>query len=447
MTEHAMRSTIQNPPKDLGETYSRIMENTRRSPGGTARYETMMKAFRWVAGARRALTIEELEEAVALEKTDTYLHAERSATGAGERLIACCSNLIIYNEEDSTVTFAHQTIQQFLFSSAMTATAPTLGSDFSPQSLNEHIAEICLAYLWFSDFETQLAKLPENRSVELGNAEPLVWRNVPFSTPIKGLLSLSRGWRGMAKPTLDHRVKFAIPMASPPAESLMRKYAMLDYIIAFWTIHTADLTPQSAIWPTFRHIACERQLMFESRPWDDPEHHLRLQQTDHRGTYARIGTMKTMLLYSYAMRHGIRSLLLLQSQDAICDAVFAALPSHLGPTLTEHLMRLLRSLFTKGPSQPSRCGFWSGNLLIHLIQEIDSPPSEFLNFLWEQYSEWKDSAGIRSWNGMLNDAISSSSRLGDVTVFKHLLDHFQNCQPPEYAAILIAVIREGPVRK
>jgi hypothetical protein len=170
-----MRSTIQNLPKDLGETYSRIMENARRSPGGTARYETMMKVFRWVAGARRALTIEELEEAVALEKTNTYLHPERSATGAGERLIACCGNLVVYNEGDSTVTFAHQTIQQFLFSSAMTATTPTLGYDFSPQGLNEHTAEICLTYLSFSDFETQLAKLPENRSVELGDAEPLVW--------------------------------------------------------------------------------------------------------------------------------------------------------------------------------------------------------------------------------------------------------------------------------
>jgi hypothetical protein len=444
MTEQAMRSTIRNLPKDLGETYSRIMENTRRSPGGTARYETMMKVFRWVAGARRALTIEELEEAVALEKTDTYLHAERSATGAGERLIACCSNLVVYNEGDSTVTFAHQTIQQFLFPSTMTASAPTLGSHFSPQILNEHIAEISLAYLSFSDFGTQLARLPENHSVELGNAEPLVWRNVPFSTPIKGFLSLSRGWRGMAKPTSDHRVKFAIPMASPPAESLMRKYAMLDYIIAFWNIHTADLTPQSAIWPTFRHIACERQLMFDFRPWDDLEHHLRLQQADHHGTYARNrSTMKTMLLCSYAMRHGIRSLLLLRSQDAICDAVCFCMPNS---ETTEHLTHLLQSLSTMSPSQPSRCGFWSGNLLVYLVQEYDHPPWGLLDFLGEDYSKWKDSGDVRSWCGMLNDAISISSRLDDIMVFERLLGQTRDCKPSEYAAILIAVIREGHVR-
>jgi hypothetical protein len=258
-------------------------------------------------------------------------------------------------------------------------------------------------------------------------------------------MSLSRGWRGIAKPTQERRVKFTIPMASPPSENLMRKYAMLDYIIAFWTFHTADLTLQSVCWPSFRYIACERELMFDFRPWDDPEHHIRLQQAGRRGTYAHNeNVMKTMLLYSYAMRHGIRSLLLLRRQNSTCDAVFAAMPNL---KLTEHLMHLLRSLSTKGPSQPSRCGFWSGDLLVHLIQEVDSPPSGFLNFLWEQYSKWKDSADVRSWNGMFNDTISISSRLDDITVFKRLLGHCQHCEPSKYVAILIAVIRKGQVRK
>ncbi|KAF1829094.1 hypothetical protein BDW02DRAFT_602855 [Decorospora gaudefroyi] len=314
VTEQEMRLTIQKLPKNLGETYAGILEKVQRSPGGNLRFKTMTKVFRWVAGTRPALKIEELEEAVALEETDTYLHTERIATGAGEKLIACCSNLVIYNAEDSTVTFAHQTIQQFLFSSANTTQNLQLGFNFTPQSLNQYIAEICLAHLLFSDFETQVAKVPENPTVVLGDAESLVWWNVPLSKPIKGLLSLSRPWSGTGKVNSDHRINFTIPIVSPDSNSLVQKYLLLDYIITFWTFHTADMTPQSACWPSFKHIACERQLMFSFRLWDDPQHSSRLQQM---GWYTKdqmsdkISTpamrtipvseelMKNLLLYTY----------------------------------------------------------------------------------------------------------------------------------------------------
>ncbi|KAH7397433.1 hypothetical protein BKA66DRAFT_241811 [Pyrenochaeta sp. MPI-SDFR-AT-0127] len=275
MTEHVMRTTIQNLPKNLSKTYARILENVRLSPGGSVKLETMQKVFRWVAGARRPLTLTELEEAVGLEKTDKYLHLDRIATGAGERLIASCSNLVVLNEADYTVSFAHHTVQQFLCSSAGPA---NLWPHFNLQSINEHIADICLAYLSFSDFETQLTKVSEVK-LEQTQAELLVWWGVPLATSIKGLLTLPRALRKAAINKNPHgQIKFPAPVTMQPSDTLATKYAMLDYIIAFWAFHTADITPESSSWPVFKHIASEKQLAFGFRPWDEPEHCDRVQQ-------------------------------------------------------------------------------------------------------------------------------------------------------------------------
>ncbi|ORY10978.1 hypothetical protein BCR34DRAFT_336786 [Clohesyomyces aquaticus] len=161
LTEDAIRNVIRNLPRDLCETYARIIRKLHIGPGGAQKIEVMKKVVRWVVCARRPLRLDELEEAVGLEKSDTYLHAERSATHAGPKLISACGNLIIYSRDDDLVTLAHHTVQKFLCSSTTPEGISYPESVHFDLSTGDHdLGELCVAYPSFTDFETQLTKVP-----------------------------------------------------------------------------------------------------------------------------------------------------------------------------------------------------------------------------------------------------------------------------------------------
>lgn len=464
MTEHAMRATIQNLPKDLSETYARILENVRLSPGGSVKCETMQKVFQWVAGARRPLTLIELEEAVGLEKTDKFLHLDRVATGAGERLIASCSNLVILNESDLTVTFAHQTVQQYLCS----PTAPSgLWPHFSLQSVNEHIAEICLAYLSFSDFETQLTKVSDVK-MEQTSAELLVWWNVPLATSIRGLLTLPRALRGANTRDSQRQIKFPAPVFLQPSDALANKYAMLDYIITFWAFHTADLTSQSPYWPVFRQVVTDRQLAFNFRPWDEPEHCARVQQLRLGHAKQKHGEIlssnmrwRTLFPYAWAMRHGIGSLLPLMDQKMLAvyltimtqELKDEGLENHwiAEPDAEQELSIFLDITATKGPSQPSQNGFWSGQLILHLIDKYDKDYAaddrmmrRLLDFASRECLRWTDSEERQ--DAIFCQALLLALESDNIPLFTFLIRYYIRHER-QLSAIFVAIVREGHARQ
>jgi len=244
--------------------------------GGVERVQMLRKIFLWISCARRPLKIEEIEEAVAVDKTDRHLHIERIAHNAGERLVSACGNLITFNEHDHTVSFAHYTIKQYLYTEAQSGLHTCTGNTcihFEQRTAHHEIGEICVAYLLFSDFETQLVKRPKKVEITRWSAETMIWTGIPLTRRMFHLAHTVTP--KISAQTTTAPIVFAVPTEAKPVETLAKRYILLDYITSFWYCHVAGFEKKDPIWQSFNELVLERQLLFEFRPWQEEQHRLK----------------------------------------------------------------------------------------------------------------------------------------------------------------------------
>ncbi|KAF2117265.1 hypothetical protein BDV96DRAFT_571800 [Lophiotrema nucula] len=365
LTEAAIDDTLRALPMGLDQTYAKIIKRIYNGPGGKLKIETMMDVFRWVLCARRPLRIEELEEAVALRPTDTNLHVERIATNAGQNLVSACGNLINYDRTDRTVTFAHHTVQQYLCRSGPSSRS------FYHDAVHLHrkrteigIGEICIAYLCFSDFETQLIKTAVPALLDRRTAEEAIWYQVPFSSHIHNVVKSLASWR---KPTLDSKrppMQFAMPIPTPlrTPSSLAKKYAMLSYMIDYWVFHTRHFSENFPCWDAFKKVTFTLQLGFEFRPW----------YLEHRrNTGVTHSTPPPCFhVYVWAMKKGIRSLLeLFTTEPDLMDQLVDFLKTEPADaasrqsTITRDAITTVIGYDTQNSTHDS---FWTSGLIYHI---------------------------------------------------------------------------------
>ena len=160
LSDAAIRKTLRTLPDGLYETYARILAKIEKN---CSRMAAVQKVLKWTTCARRPLHIEELKEAIAFEPTDRSWDKEKIPTD-GQRLIRSCGNLVVLDSDDMTVQLAHHTVQQFLLSKPKRHTSDQFHFQLEQADIN--VGEICVAYLSFSDFETQIA-ISTPRSTEL----------------------------------------------------------------------------------------------------------------------------------------------------------------------------------------------------------------------------------------------------------------------------------------
>jgi hypothetical protein len=452
-TKSDLRTILENLPESLSDTYLRIITRTYRGPRGQAKLDTMRKAFRWIAMARRPLHIYELEEAIALESTDTYLHVDRLPKNAGAKLVSDCGNLVVLNNSDNTVVFAHYTVEQFLFS--VQKYGSRLSELIDLTSSDVEVGKICLAYLNFSDFQTQLAKTPAQINVETHLAEAIIWSSVPLGGYIKALLSWITSWRTKAGNSKEAPLKFAVPVRSSPTETLHRKYALLEYIIEYWVYHTSGLRSHSTEWSKFRHLALYRQLDFEFRPWNDSTHQKKTKsivemskQKIERLRRKRLFSPSTddyfaqLAVYGWAMRHNIGSLFALLDPKIlgmyfymICIDILPDISNFEATLDTRYdgLQVLIRCLqMASSPreqdllnnSQPYATG-WCGTSVVRLLQtalnELDNKRlrvdafGHFDDYFKIEITRW---AGPNTWTELWIDAAVCAMRYNKRPAFE-----------------------------
>ncbi|KAF2995372.1 hypothetical protein E8E13_003624 [Curvularia kusanoi] len=453
LTKEAVQTTLANLPKTLNETYLRILHKILNSPGGQAKLDLMRKAFEWISVARRPLRLEELEEAVALEPTDTFLHMDRIPKGIGGRLLGACGNLALLDEEENTVTFAHHTVKQFF--SSMHWSTDELSPFVSLKSSEETVGHLCLVYLSFSDFETQVAQAPKQAQIDYDLVGEVLWLNVPFAARFRDAISWSRSWRGIPDQDLSS-VDFVIPVTSAPTGVLMRQYILLEYIIEYWIYHTSGMrksSTSSSTWSTLEHVVLHRQLFFEYRPWNDHSHRKRvktelqnLHDCGSKITKARLvvmlnssGAILQITIYAWALRHAVGSLLGLLDRsimDAYLNLVrLETVPAGLesGWVSSEHVY----SVFNNFPPPVSRElkildlqhhteSKWSGELLNQLLcistDSHGSLDTELLYiFLGHELRRWLD-CGI--WTDLQISTAIHALRRGNRASFDCV---FQDC--------------------
>jgi hypothetical protein len=115
MSEADILTTLSNFPKDLVETYQRILLRIQRSKSGTCKLSTAQKIFTWIICARRPLSIDELKEAIIFTPEDNFLDGKKVPINQSQ-LLHACGNLVLFDQEDCTVLLAHYKAQQSLLS-------------------------------------------------------------------------------------------------------------------------------------------------------------------------------------------------------------------------------------------------------------------------------------------------------------------------------------------
>jgi len=104
--------------------------------------------------------MDEMREAVAFTLDDLSYDPRKLPTDLN-RLVRACGNLVVVDEETHVVQLAHHTVQQYLLQEHCSP------FQFTVKDANVMAGEFCIAYLSFSNFESQVTRYAENKNTDM----------------------------------------------------------------------------------------------------------------------------------------------------------------------------------------------------------------------------------------------------------------------------------------
>jgi hypothetical protein len=241
-----MRLTLEHLPKTLHETYNRLL--TRIIEEGND--ETCNKIFRYMAAAKRPLTLDEFEHIISWDPYQPFSMPERLVDNT-ETIVRWCHGLITISDLEDTLEFAHSSVKKFLCSPE--AEWFELQSFHFPQDEAElRLGEVCVTCLSFNDFGTQLVESskPQARldpDSKMGTSHTMRPRSSGDAFVEVGDSNTERS----KSPSVTSRV---LPVQDNQA--LSRDNSFIDYASEHWLSHTADFSPiQGLFWTRFQELA------------------------------------------------------------------------------------------------------------------------------------------------------------------------------------------------
>lgn len=153
-TDHAIVEAIQNLPKDLPETYRRLL----RSADNVHQQNLQKQIFEWTIVAKVPLTTMELREALSITPYDLDWDWSKLINNI-HFILGYCGGLVRINEEEDTIRFVHQSVNQFVLSAAETSRSWAVNM----KSASENSTIVLLTYLNLGVFGTQLCKVNKSR--------------------------------------------------------------------------------------------------------------------------------------------------------------------------------------------------------------------------------------------------------------------------------------------
>ncbi|KAL8830901.1 MAG: hypothetical protein Q9191_001175 [Dirinaria sp. TL-2023a] len=224
-------AALRHLPRDLPETYERIL--SKFTPADDI--EVGNQIFRWAAVAKRPLTIEELREAIEIEPLQDTWNASCFVNDM-KKAVACCGNLVFVDEEHETIHFTHGSVKQYLCSGA---TVKSRSHDINLEKADADAGAICVTYLSFPVFNTQVARTPGMDIKATGIPSMVVKNSLPTGRSANQIaLTLLR-----RRNKSDQPVKRLLEEAIGDTEAsrqynVLRQYSFLSYSRQFWLEHT-----------------------------------------------------------------------------------------------------------------------------------------------------------------------------------------------------------------
>jgi ankyrin repeat protein len=147
-TDKAIRQALEDLPKSLSETFSRILA---KSLHFAESYQA--RILKLVTIAHHPLTTEELREALSVNPGDTNWNPEVLLNSLYS-ILTCCGSLVIVDEEETTVRLVHHSAKSFLLGGAEN----TSGVPFTTDSAHMEMADVIITYLNYGIFDTQVSR-------------------------------------------------------------------------------------------------------------------------------------------------------------------------------------------------------------------------------------------------------------------------------------------------
>lgn len=251
-------------PTKLSDIFDRLLENSLLDGLNS---ENSIQILKWTVGALRALTIEELREALTVRPSQTYFSSALLLNDLAAPVLNL-RGLVYLDEDDSTVHLVHHSFKQHLLSESKNERVAKF--HFEQSSLDNELAMLCMTYLSFSDFKYHLAKARPGSSVSLSPiklASKAVGRSTGTTEKLEMAKLLMRGSRrGVGKEnsaqTMDmvmkqlEEISIRATRSGPQSVGEQRALHFIEYARSYWIYHAkalhSDTTPKA--WAIFSRL-------------------------------------------------------------------------------------------------------------------------------------------------------------------------------------------------
>ncbi|KAG4428800.1 hypothetical protein IFR05_015719 [Cadophora sp. M221] len=144
-THNAIREALKHLPKTLEETYLRILQSIDED-----HQEIVLKLLKWLVRGAREMTLKELASAIAIDPSADNENVDPDDVMDPEDIVGFCSSLITVSD-DHKVSLAHFTVKEFLTSVRIKESLSVYY--IAQEEVHAELAEVCLAYLNYRDFD------------------------------------------------------------------------------------------------------------------------------------------------------------------------------------------------------------------------------------------------------------------------------------------------------
>ncbi|KAG9200830.1 hypothetical protein G6514_006686 [Epicoccum nigrum] len=223
-TDHDIQEALLDLPKDLSETYARVLHKS-----GSSDPALQAKTLQLVLAAQRPLTTDELLEALSVIPGDAIWNPSKVLNNIYSAL-GYCGCLLITDEEEFTVRVVHRSVTQYL----LNETENAKHIKFSLDEAQRRLADIIVTYLGYGVFGTELSR---------AKVLPLAARSAP-SAIVQSALGSSSASRDLALKLLKARrqSKFDLSRVVAEAHGAVESKPQLvfrfyDYAKKYWQDH------------------------------------------------------------------------------------------------------------------------------------------------------------------------------------------------------------------
>lgn len=228
-TDRAIREALEDLPKDLSETFARILQKS-----GSSDPSLQVKTLHLVLAACRPLTTDELREALSVTPGDATWDPANIINDVYSAL-SCCGCLVIVDEEEFTVRVVHHSFKQYI----LNGPGNMNHTEFSLREAQRTMADTIVTYLNYGVFGTEISRV---------KVTPIMVQSAP-SKIIQVAMQSSSSTSSLAMKFLKSRKQPAFDMSKVLAatQNIFRSengysFRFHNYAEKYWQDHIAYIS-------------------------------------------------------------------------------------------------------------------------------------------------------------------------------------------------------------